>query len=83
MTVGGLDNIVILLEKQRTVIEGALSALRQLGGGVVPASAASAVVTKRGRKPRRKGGMTPEGKARLIAALKRRWAQKEGCRQLR
>jgi hypothetical protein len=72
---GGLDTIVALLEKQRAVIEGALTALRQLGGSG-PATAAP-TVAKRGRKAKRKGGMTPEGKARLIAALKKRWAEKK------
>lgn len=29
---------------------------------------------------KRKGGMTPEGKARLVAALKKRWAAKKAAR---
>ena len=77
---GGFDAIVALLEKQRTIVEGALSALRQLGSS--PALAAPAAVAKPLSKPakaKRKGGMTPEGKARLIAALKRRWAEKKAA----
>jgi hypothetical protein len=78
---GGLDSIIAQLEKQRAVIEGALSALRQLGGS--PASSATPVAGAKSspgtRKAKRKGGMTPEGKARLIAALKRRWAAKKAA----
>jgi hypothetical protein len=74
---GGLDGIIALLEKQRAVIGGALAALRQLGGSAVPA--APMAVTGPSAKAKRKGGMTPEGKARLIAALKRRWAAKKAA----
>jgi hypothetical protein len=71
---GGLDHIIALLEKQRAVIEGALAALHQLGG--FAATAAPAAVAESSPKAKKKG-MSPEGKARLIAALKRRWAAKK------
>jgi hypothetical protein len=75
----GFGDIVTLLEQQRSSIEAALAALRGVGSIDAPPSApAAAEPAKRGRK-KGKGGMTPEGKARLIAALKRRWAERKAA----
>jgi hypothetical protein len=59
----GLANIIKELERQKRVIERAVAALRDLEG--TPAA--------------RKGGMTPAGRRRLSAALKKRWAAKKAA----
>jgi hypothetical protein len=73
-----LNEVIKKLEQQRTGIERALAALREIEG---PAAAAPATVAAPGpgrpRKGRRKGGMTPEGRRRLSEALKARWAAKK------
>jgi len=66
----GLKGVIAQLERQRAAIERALSALRTLDGTDAPAQVSSAPVT-------RKGGMTPAGRRRLSAALKKRWAAKK------
>jgi hypothetical protein len=73
------DGIISQLEQQKAAIDKALAALRDIGGtgGLVtgtpePTSAPAA----------RKGGMSPEGKQRLIAALKKRWAAKKRAAQI-
>jgi hypothetical protein len=71
-----LNEVIKKLEQQRTGIERALAALREIEGtATVPAAAAPA--PGRTRKARRKGGMTPEGRRRLSEALKARWAAKK------
>jgi hypothetical protein len=71
----GLSDVIKKLEEQKAAIEKALSALRDLDG---PAAGAAAPA-RRGRPPKRKGGMTPAGRRRLSEALKARWAaQKAG-----
>ncbi len=70
-TGGGLKDVIARLEQQHSAIVRALAALRGmegLGGTESPAAPAPAP---------KKRGMTPEGRARLIAALKRRWAAKK------
>jgi hypothetical protein len=76
MALDGFSDIVALLERQKTVIDKALDALRGLDGvdGNAPTGSAS---TSTSNPATRKRGMTPEGKKRLIAALKRRWAAKK------
>jgi hypothetical protein len=73
-----IDAIIADLEQRRAAIARALEALRQVGG---PPAA-----KRRGRPPgsqnqsaRKKPGgtkrqLSPEGKHRIIAATKRRWA---------
>lgn len=63
-----LNGIINQLERQKTAIDRALAALRDVEGVPAPASS-SAPAT-------RKGGMTPAGRRRLSAALKKRWAAK-------
>jgi hypothetical protein len=69
----GLSDVIKKLEEQKTAIEKALSALRDLDGPV----AGVAAPARRGRPPKRKGGMTAEGRRRLSEALKARWAAKK------
>jgi hypothetical protein len=76
-TGGGLKDVIARLEQQHIAIVRALAALRGMegSGGIespVPTPAAA----------KKKGGMTPEGRTRLVAALKRRWAaKKKGARK--
>ena len=77
----GFANIIKLLEDQRAAIDRALGALREVEGGEPTAPA-----KKRGRPAKKvvppvtkKRGMTPEGKERLVAALKARWAVKKAA----
>ncbi len=70
----GMSAIVKKLEDQKAAIDRALSALRDVDGSAPPKLAA-----KRGRPPKKMGGMTPEGKQRLVAALKKRRAAKHAA----
>ena len=63
----GLTSIIAQLGRQKAAIERALAALRGVDGAAASHEAASSPAT-------RKGGMSPEGKKRLIKALKKRWA---------
>jgi hypothetical protein len=77
----GLKEIIDSLERQRTAIENALSALR---GIEMAGEQTSTSTPSRGRAPaKRKGGMTPEGRRRLAEAMKRRWAAKRAGSQVR
>jgi hypothetical protein len=67
----GLTSIITQLETQRTAIDKALAALREVDGSEALAAEATTEAPAI-----RKGGMTPEGKKRLIKALKKRWALK-------
>jgi hypothetical protein len=94
-----LAGIIAQLERQRTGIDQALAALREVEGIVPEPGMAVAAVSgnkrSEGQKARwaakksaevvrapRKGGMTPEGKKRLIKALKKRWAAKKAAAAL-
>ena len=94
----GFSEIITQLERQRSAIDNALAALRDMDGIAPQTEYAPATVKRRGRPPAsraeesstpapvaqsvpasRKGGMSPEGKARLVAALKARWAAKKAA----
>ncbi len=66
----GLKDVIEKLEQQHSAIVRALAALRGMEGSVPESPVAAAPA-------RKKRGMTPEGRQRLIAALKRRWAAKK------
>lgn len=68
----GFQIVITQLEQEKAVIERALAALHGLNGIAAPAPASQVSAPAK-----RKGGMTPEGKQRLIAALKKRWAAKK------
>jgi hypothetical protein len=82
--VNGFNDVIKQLETQKAAIERALEALQEVEGEVSGGSAAPARVTakKRGRPAKRKGGMTPEGKARLVAALKKRHADRKAAQEI-
>ena len=69
-TGGGLNDVIARLEQQHSAIIRALAALRGMEGSGITESPAAPVSTA----TKKKRGMTPEGRARLIAALKLRWA---------
>jgi len=71
---GTLNDVIQKLERQRVAIERALSALREIEG---PGRDGAAAPAARGRRGRRKGGITAEGRRRLSEALKARWAAKK------
>jgi hypothetical protein len=75
----GLNEVIQKLEQQRTAIERALSALREVGG----VEGNTGTSTGRAGAAKRKGGMTPEGRRRLSEALKKRWAAKRAGSQVR
>ena len=75
---GGLSDIIARLERQKTAIERALAALREVEGAAEPVSA-PATTQPASTPAKRKGGMTPEGRKRLAEAMKRRWAVKRAA----
>jgi hypothetical protein len=71
-------SIITELERQKTVIDNALAALRDVDGMKSPAPEVTVKAAPATNVPAtRKGRMSPEGKKRLIAALKKRWAAKK------
>jgi hypothetical protein len=72
---GNLSDVIRKLEDQRSAIEKALSALRELDSPGFEAAAPA----RRGRPAKRKGGMTAEGRRKLSEALKARWAAKRSA----
>lgn len=74
----GLKDIIARLEQQKDSIDRALSALREIESIGGPGGASSAAPA-RSAPAKRKSHMSPEGRQRLIAALKRRWAAKRAA----
>lgn len=72
---GGLNDIIARLEEQKSAIERALSALRQIEGSGVQSREEKTLAPRKVRA-RRKRGITPEGRKRLAEAMNRRWAVK-------
>jgi hypothetical protein len=72
-----LNEIIRKLEQQRTAIERALTALREVEGAGAESVTSATPASAGARKATRKGGMTPEGRRRLSEALKARWAAKK------
>ena len=86
-----IDNIITQLEEQKAAIERAISALRDIAGSA-PATVKKA---RRGRPPgrppaaasapapapapKKKRRLSPEGRKRIIEALKKRWAVKKAA----
>jgi hypothetical protein len=79
----GLKEVIKGLEKQKTAIERALAALKEVDGAPVESAPLAAVPAVRRGRPKRKGGMTPEGRRRLSEALKKRWAVKRAASQVK
>ena len=67
-----VENVISQLEKQRSAIDRAISALREITGS--PATGPDRHgITQRKTKKRH---LSPEGRRRIIEATKRRWAAK-------
>ena len=79
----GLKEVIKGLEKQKTAIERALAALKEVDGTAVESVPSAPAPARRGRPAKRKGGMTPEGRKRLSEALKKRWAVKRAASQVK
>ncbi len=82
-----VDNIIADLEQQRTAIEKAIAALREIGGSAavpqprrpgrpVGSGKKAAAAPAPAKKSRR---LSPEGRRRIIEALKKRWAEKKAA----
>jgi hypothetical protein len=76
----GFRNIIAQLEKQKTAIERALAALREVEEPTTPVNSPAAAEPATVRA-KRTGRLTPEGRKRLAEAMKRRWAAKRTAAQ--
>jgi len=79
-----LTTIITQLEQQKSAIEKALSALREVAGVGVTGGAAPAKRRGRPKKSapavkKRASGMTAEGRRRVSEAQKARWAAKKAA----
>jgi hypothetical protein len=73
--VNNVENAISQLEKQRSAIDRALSALREVTGSA--SARTDGNVIPQGK--RKKRHLSPEGRRRIIEAIKRRWAaQRKG-----
>jgi hypothetical protein len=72
---GGWNDVIARLEEQKTAIERALSALREIEGSGVQSRKEKPPAPRKVRT-KRKRGITPEGRKRLAEAMKQRWAVK-------
>ena len=70
-----IENAISRLEKQRSAIDRALLALREISGPNTPK--AQPVGQSKSRRRR----LSPEGRRRIIEATKRRWAAKKLAEQ--
>lgn len=70
--------IIKQLELQQAAIGKALAALREVEGLEAPA-AAKTEAPKATTKGRKRSRLSAEGRARLVAALKARWAAKKAA----
>ena len=66
-----IGKIIAQLEHEKAVIERALTALREIGGG-------KAAPTN-GRQGRRRGRLSAEGRRRIAEAARKRWAAKRAA----
>ena len=66
-----ISNVIARLEKQRSDIDSAIAALRNLQGNQAPAPK-----TATHRKRRR---MSAEGRKRIADAVRKRWAEKKAA----
>jgi hypothetical protein len=76
--VNDLGKIIADLEHQKAAIDRAITALREVAG---PGAIAPATVQGKTTAPKRP--LSPEGRKRIIAATKRRWAAKKAAEMSR
>ncbi len=67
------ENVISRLEKQRSAIDRAILALREIAGLSVPDGHAVS------QSKSRKRHLSPEGRRRIIEATKKRWAAKRAA----
>ena len=67
-----VENVISQLERQRSAIDRAISALREVAGK----SSLAKVTSPSSNGQHRKRHLSPEGRRRIIEATKRRWATK-------
>ena len=67
-----VENVISQLETQRSAIDRAISALREVAGK----SPLAKVTSPSSNGQPRKRHLSPEGRRRIIEATKRRWAKK-------
>ncbi len=67
-----INRIIERLERQRAAIDRAIGALREIASDTSTGPVRSAPVPKKGRKRR----LSPEGRARIAEAARKRWAAK-------
>jgi len=70
--VNNVENVISQLETQRSAIDRAISALREVAGK----SPLAQVTSPSSNGQPRKRHLSPEGRRRIIAATKKRWAAK-------
>jgi hypothetical protein len=70
--VNTVENVISQLETQRSAIDRAISALREVTGK----SPLAKVISPSSNGQPRKRHLSPEGRRRIIEATKRRWAVK-------
>ncbi len=75
----GIREIIDSLERQKSAIENALDALRQVSETGAQTTGRATATGRSAGPAKRKGGMTPEGRRRLAEAMKRRWAAKRAA----
>jgi len=73
--VNDIENVISRLEKQRSAIDRAILALREIA--VPNMQDAGAASQSKSRKRR----LSPEGRRRIIEATKRRWATKKAAEE--
>jgi hypothetical protein len=76
-----LKGIIAQLERQRTAIDRALSALQEVTNA--PEDKPSMISSSDSRqttRTRRKGGITPAGRKRLSEIMKKRWAARRATK---
>ena len=71
-----VENVISQLETQRSAIDRAISALREVAGK----SPLAKVTSPSSNGQPRKRHLSPEGRRRIIAATKKRWAAKRANR---
>lgn len=85
LLMNNIEAIIAKLERERSALDSAISALRSITEGSSQSGAATGQ-KRRGRPPKnpaagaasatRKSGITEEGRRRLAESMKRRWAAK-------
>lgn len=73
-----MGEVIALLKQQGEAIDAALAALRGVGAPAFSRPAAPAATTPGGKPTGKKRQLSPEGRARLLEALKRRWSKAKG-----